>query len=98
MGYIIGNNINKHNSKEKFAGAFVADPLLVSDKPKMKINGKPISVCENCDDFDFARLYPSIIDENNMSPATQHGKILFPQSIDKNEDRYNNPYFDRSIL
>ena len=56
MGYIIGNNINKHNEKLSFSGAYVGDPLLVSDKPKMKINNNTINICENCDDFDYARL------------------------------------------
>ena len=52
MGYIIGNNHNKNNSKETFSGAFVGDPLLVSDKPKIKINGRPINILLNLDDFD----------------------------------------------
>lgn len=42
-------------------------------------------------------MYPSVLDENNMSPPTQHGKILFPNKIDAKEDRFNNPYFDRSV-
>jgi hypothetical protein len=52
MGYIMGNNVNKSNEKEGFAGAYVADPLLVSDKPKNKVNGKAINICDNLDDFD----------------------------------------------
>ena len=32
--------------------AYVADPKLVSDKPKKKINGRPIMVCNNLNDFD----------------------------------------------
>lgn len=52
MGYVMGDNINKSNSKEGFAGAYVADPTLVSDKPKLKINGKPINLLDNLDDFD----------------------------------------------
>ena len=54
-GYIMGNNVNKYNSKpdEKFPGAFVADPLQLSNYSKMRINGKPINVLENLDDFDL---------------------------------------------
>lgn len=97
MGYIMGNNINKSNEKVGFAGAFVADPTLVSDKPRVKINGKAIGICDNLDDFDYKALYPSIIDESNMAPNTQHGKILLPERLDGKENRFNNEYFDRSV-
>ena len=52
---IIGNNFNKNNEKPttKFPGAFVADPLKVSDYSKMRINGRPILVFNNLDDFDY---------------------------------------------
>ena len=53
MGYISGNNINKANQKVGFAGAFVANPVLVSDKPKVKVNGRAINVLRNLDDFDY---------------------------------------------
>ena len=52
MGLITGCNANKSNEKTGFPGAYVADPKLVSDKPKKKINGRPIMVCNNLDDFD----------------------------------------------
>ena len=52
MGYIIGNNVNKNNEKQGFPGAFVANPCNISDKPKIKINGKAINVLNNLDDFD----------------------------------------------
>ena len=96
-GYIMGNNVNKNNSKEGFAGAFVADPTLVSDKPKMKINGVATNILENLVDEDYSSLYPSIIEQNNMSPATMYGKILFDQQVDPKENRFNNPTFDRSL-
>lgn len=97
MGYIMGNNVNKNNKKESFAGAYVADPTLVSDKPKIKIDGIPVNLCDNLDDFDYKALYPSIIDENNMAPNTQHGKIILPEILDKKENRFNNEYFDRTV-
>ena len=53
LGYIIGNNINKWNEKPpKFAGALVGNPLLTSDYSKLKINGSPILVCDNLQDYD----------------------------------------------
>ena len=97
MGYIMGNNINKSNQKTGFAGAFVADPKLVSDKPKMKINDKPVNLLANLDDFDYKALYPSIIAESNMAPNTMVGKVFFPEQLDPKENRFNNEYFDRSV-
>lgn len=97
MGYVMGNNCNKSNKKVGFAGAFVADPLKVSDKPKIKIGGVPINVLANLNDFDYKALYPSIIDENNMASYTQYGKIILPDQLDPNEDKFNNAYFDRTV-
>lgn len=97
MGYILGCNVNKSNEKVGFAGAFVADPTLVSDKPRVKIDGRPTMLCDNLDDFDYTALYPSIIAESNMSPMTQHGKIFFPKQLDDKENRFNNSYFDRTV-
>ena len=104
-GYIMGPNLNKSNGKEededddddKFSGAFVADPNLVSDKAKIKINGIPINVVPNVVDEDFKALYPSIIHQNNMAPNTMHGKVFFPEQLDPKEDRFNNENFNRSI-
>lgn len=97
MGYIMGNNINKGNEKVGFPGAFVADPTLLSENPRMKINDKVTMLCDNLNDFDYKALYPSIIDENNVAPNTQYGKIFFPEMLDGKENRFNNPYFDRTI-
>lgn len=97
LGYVAGNNINKSNKKVGFAGAFVADPLLVSDKPKVVINGRSVMICNNLNDFDYKALYPSIIDENNVAPNTQHGKILLSEKLDPKENRFNNEYFDRTV-
>ena len=44
--------MNKSNEKVGFAGAFVADPTLVSEKPRVKIDGNPTMLCDNLDDFD----------------------------------------------
>lgn len=88
-GLIAGNNVNrfKEKPKDKISGAFVADPLLLTDKPKEKINGVPILVTKNANDFDYKALYPSITREFNMSPNTQVGMIDIPEKIYK----YENP-------
>ena len=96
-GLILGNNANKRNVKEGFPGAFVADPSKISDKPKIKINGQSVNLCDNLDDFDYKALYPSTIDENNMAPNTQEGKVIIEEQLDPNENRFNNEYFDRTV-
>ena len=63
----------------------------------MKINDKPIMLFNNLDDFDYARLYPSIIFENNISPNTMIGKLYLPEQLDEKEDRFNNEYFSREV-
>lgn len=86
-GYIIGNNYNKINQKptEKFDGAFVGDPLKLSDYSKKRINDIPVMIFDNLDDFDYRRLYPSIEQEFNMAPNTQIGKIKMPYKIHDKE-------------
>ena len=86
-GYIIGNNANKFTSKptEKFDGAFVGDPLKLSDYSKMKINNIPVMIFDNLDDYDYKSLYPSIEREFNMSPNTQIGKIKLPYKVHDKE-------------
>lgn len=53
-GFIIGNNIAKYQPrpKGKFKGAFVADYRLNDNSLKQTINGFPIDVYDNADDFD----------------------------------------------
>lgn len=77
-GYIMGNNINKfkEKKKEKFKGAFVADPNLTSNRSKYKINKYYIMLFNLLIDYDFSALYPSIIREFNLGPTTQIGKIF----------------------
>lgn len=45
----------------------------------------------------YKALYPSEIDENNIAPNTQHGKIILPEQLDDKENRFNNDYFDRTV-
>ena len=88
QGFIIGNNNNKNNEKPpKFPGAFVADPELLSDKSKTRINGIPVNMFKNADDYDYARLYPSILQEFNEAPNTQIGMIHINEQIHKYENR-----------
>lgn len=79
---IMGENINKFGEKptEKFGGAFVADPTKLSNRNKVKANGKYINKFNNGNDFDYKRLYPSLLQEFNMAPNTQVGKILIENS------------------
>lgn len=97
MGYVLGNNVNIHNEKVGFPGAFNANPDQITDKPKLKINGHGVDIYDNLDDFDYKSLYPSNINENNISPNTQIGKIILPNQIDPKENRFNNNYFDRVV-
>lgn len=55
-GYVLGCNANRHNQKIPFAGAYVADPLNVSDNPKLKINNKAVGICDNLVDMDFTAM------------------------------------------
>lgn len=32
-----------------------------------------------------------------MAPFTQLGKVIFPEVVDKHENRFNNEYFNRSV-
>lgn len=53
LGYTIGNNCNRWNEKpDKFLGALVGDPMHTNNYSKMKINGVPIMICENLQDYD----------------------------------------------
>lgn len=54
-GLIMGNNFNRNNEKptEKFPGAFVADPMKVSNYSRMKINNRFVDVFNNLCDFDY---------------------------------------------
>ena len=86
-GFIIGNNCNKYNPKptEKFPGAFVADPLQLSDYAKMIAFGMVIKCFDNCVDYDYSALYPSIIREFNIAPNTQIGMIIISKQFNSLE-------------
>lgn len=96
-GFIMGNNFNRGTEKPKvkFPGAFVADPGLISDYAKTKINGIPISVFGLLDDYDYKSLYPSNMREFNIAHNTMIGKIEIINQIFENENRFNNENFDR---
>lgn len=96
-GLIIGNNVNKFNEKpkDKFPGAFVAESLAIHPSLKVRVNGVPVKVYRNGDDFDFKSLYPSIEREFNIAPHTQIGRIEIEKQVYNNENPFNNPYFNR---
>lgn len=97
MGYILGNNINNTNPKPetKFKGAYVADPALTDDYSKIKLNGHPINLYDNLDDFDYARLYPSVLQEFNMAPNTQKGKLIIEEQIHDKENKFGETKYNR---
>lgn len=88
-GFIQGNNVNANTPKVNFPGAFVANPKLNSDYSKMKINGRPVSIYDNLDDFDYKSLYPSITSEFNMSPSTIIGHLNIPNKVYEFENRFH---------
>ena len=97
LGYIIGNNINKFIKHEDvgFEGAKVSDPVNNSDYSKLRINGRPVNIMNNLDDFDFKSLYPSTEREFNIAPNTQIGKILIPDKVYKYENPSGSKMYDR---
>ena len=96
--YVLGNNLNKFKPKPtvKYEGAYVADPCKFGDKYKDKVNGVPIMRASNAIDFDFTRLYPSIIQEYNMAPNTEIGYIKIPNKIYEAENATHNEKYTRS--
>lgn len=87
LNLITGNNINAilKPAKEKFDGAYVSEPRMLDDHPKIKINGTPIQVCDNVVDEDATSMYPSEDRNFNMSNETQIGKIIIPGVIREDE-------------
>lgn len=96
--YICGNNMNKFKEPptDKYEGAFVSDPTLISTVCKDKIAGYPINRSRNAIDFDFTSLYPSITREFNLAPNTQIGYINIPKMVYDKENPRRNPKFTRS--
>ena len=97
--FILGNNVNRFKPKnpEKYEGAFVSDPLLISDEVKSRTTmGTLIPLVQNVIDYDFTRMYPSITQQFNLAPNTQIGYITIPTRVYKDENRLHNPKFTRS--
>lgn len=95
-GFIVGNNSNKWNEKpDKFLGAVVPDPTLTTDDAKIKINGVPIMVCNNLQDYDYKSLYPFTMLEFNIAPNTMIGYINIPEKIFEGENSTMNPKYSR---
>lgn len=88
-GFILGNNINRFNEKptEKYTGAYVADTLKIKDNMKIKIDGKPVMIFNNCIDFDYSSLYPSIIRQFNIIASSQIGLVIINQQVHKKENQ-----------
>lgn len=87
-GVVMCNNINRFEKEntEKFPGAFVGHPKLVSDVSKDTANSMSIMKFNNVNDFDYKSLYPSIIKWGNMGPTTMLGLIKIPDAPYKDMD------------
>ena len=81
-GVVMSNNINRFNKEitEKYPGAFVGSPKLLSNVSKDKSNSLSIMKFNNVNDFDYKSLYPSIIKWGNMSANTMIGMINIPNA------------------
>lgn len=78
-GYILCNNLNFGNKKEeKYPGAYVAPVFLLNNYSRTKLFGTFINVFANLDDFDFSRLYPTMLQMFNLFPKALIGKLQFP--------------------
>jgi DNA polymerase elongation subunit (family B) len=96
QGYIMGNNVNIRNGEgEKYPGAIVGDPTKNSNYSKIIKDGVPLNLVDNCDDFDFKSLYPSLTRENNTASDNIIGKILIPDKIHDLENPYHDSKYDR---
>lgn len=87
-GYIMGNNANKFNPPPngKFPGAFVGDPLKTNGHSRLRIYNRLIDVFDNCDDFDYSSLYPSLIRQFNIAPNTQIGMVIIENAVHAREN------------
>ena len=96
LGIIPGNNINLifTPTKERYDGAFVSEPRLLDDDPKISIYGMPIPICDNVADMDFSSMYPSEAINFNMSNETQIGRIMIPRLIRRDEAVLHNKSVD----
>lgn len=88
-GFIMGNNTNRYNPppQEKYSGAFVADGKKINHYSSLSIFGRMSEIFNNCNDFDFASLYPSILRQYNIAAHTQIGRIIMNETIYKNENK-----------
>lgn len=95
-GFIMGNNINKNNPKPpKFPGALVGNPLNNNNFSKLTLNGFPINMCANLDDYDFKSLYPSTMREFNIAPNTQIGKVEIANQVHPKENPFGYKRYER---
>lgn len=83
MGFILGNNRNivKTEGGHKFPGAMVGNPLNNDKSVYITIDGHPTNIAEYLVDFDYAKLYPSILEQFNIASNTQIGKIIIDKQV-----------------
>lgn len=97
-GFIIGNNTNAFNQKpkEKYSGAFVADPKQINEYSKVRIEGKLVDIYNNCVDLDYTSLYPNCMLQMNIAPNTQIGMLIIEAMVHEKENRRNDPRYNRA--
>ena len=80
MGFILGNNRNivKTEGGHKF-------PLNNDRSVYITIDGHPTNIADNLVDFDYAKLYPSILEQFNIASNTQIGKIIIDKQVSELE-------------
>ncbi|MDD3172124.1 MAG: DNA polymerase domain-containing protein [Herbinix sp.] len=83
------NDDEDDDGETKFAGAFVADPLL-NNPNGIKIMGTNSKfIYKFVVDYDFSSMYPNIIVSHNMSPHTMYGKVFIDRVIDTKYNQYD---------
>ena len=86
QGYTMGNNDNltygeeESEDKEKFEGAYVADPLLNGHNGILINGSKSKFIYDFVIDYDYTALYPSIIRCFNIDANCQYGRLVFLDS------------------
>lgn len=89
------NSEEDGESKEKFEGALVGDPLL-NGHNGIAVNGVISKyVYKNVIDVDLSSLYPSIMRAFNIAIQTMYFKILIDQPVSEYENIYKNERYDR---
>ena len=83
--------VDDEGEEKGYPGAFVADPKLINDYSKTKVNGVPIHLYRNNVDFDYTALYPNTDIQFNVGHESLIGKVNINVNI---ENVYNYKYLN----